>query len=323
MVTTWSATDDAITFDETGQYQFVIKKQNCTASVRRTRYFKLLQREGEQLESKRATATRATASPAKDTKPDTQAERDEPKPLTVGEQRKPQENRCAEPGPPARLEVRPSRKLMRPGERFSFRSVVLDKKGCRLAWVVPAWRLLDPKAPAQLVAPGRLAVDKDAPEGEITLSASVHGQAVRVVVEIAPHERYEALLRQKGLDPSGESRQAAAAAIASGSIGTRSAVTQEDNRTLTRSLAAIVGLVLLAGAAAAWILVRRHRGRATAGAGDVVPMRGASDPFVGGRSSAPSVPPVPRAKICPVCGTQFDASAEYCGLDGAVLVPEN
>ena len=47
IVTTISATDNQISFDETGQYQFIITGQNCTASVRRTRSLSLVQREGE------------------------------------------------------------------------------------------------------------------------------------------------------------------------------------------------------------------------------------------------------------------------------------
>ena len=47
LVTTISATDTTISLDETGEYQFRIEGQNCTASVRRTRNFSLLQRQGE------------------------------------------------------------------------------------------------------------------------------------------------------------------------------------------------------------------------------------------------------------------------------------
>ncbi len=47
LVTTISATDNRINFDETGQYQFVIEGQNCTASVRRTRSYALVLRQGE------------------------------------------------------------------------------------------------------------------------------------------------------------------------------------------------------------------------------------------------------------------------------------
>src|SRR5262245_28743470 len=40
LVTTVTASSTQIAFDETGQYQFVIKGQNCTASVRRTRFLR-------------------------------------------------------------------------------------------------------------------------------------------------------------------------------------------------------------------------------------------------------------------------------------------
>ena len=314
VVTTLTATDREITFDETGQYQFVIRTQNCTASVRRTRYFKLIQREGESPPPKRLASSRA-GEPKK-------TEKVAPGPLSKS--RTAREDRCADPGPPVRLEVRPSRKLMRPGERFSFRAVVLDRNRCPVPGVIPRWAVLDPDAPARLVGPGRLLVNEDAPETEVPLSASVGERAVRVIVEIASHERYEALLQQKGFNASGESGQAAVTAIASGTIGTRSAVGEDERRTWKLVLGGLMAFLVLVGGAVAWLLVRRHRRQqevaALASATQEAPPRAR---VAEQRASAPSAPPGPRAMICPVCGTQFDSNAEFCGLDGAVLVPEN
>src|SRR6188768_983569 len=108
LVTTISATDSRINFDETGQYQFVIEGQNCTASVRRTRSYSLVSRQGDAqppAASAAPTAAKPTARPAND---------------------------CSNAGLPERLEVRPSRKLMRPGESFEFRTSVVDARGCPL-----------------------------------------------------------------------------------------------------------------------------------------------------------------------------------------------
>jgi hypothetical protein len=314
-VTTLTATDHEITFDETGQYQFVIRTQNCTASVRRTRYFKLVQRKGETLQPKQAASRLAAGS-----KPEKASRGARP----ASKLQRARDERCADPGPPAKLVVRPSRKLMRPGERFSFRAAVLDRNGCRLPGVVPKWWVMDANAPAHLVGPGRLAVSEDAAETEVPLSASVEGQAVRVIVEIASHERYEALLQRKGFDASGESGQAALTTIASGTIGTRSAVGEDDGQTWKLVLGGLTAFVMLLGGVVVWVLVRRHRrAEEAAHAARASQEVGVRAQVAEQRTSAPSTPPGPRAMICPVCGTQFDANAEFCGLDGAVLVPEN
>ena len=94
VVTTLSATDDIMSFDETGQYQFVIKGQNCTASVRRTRSFHLLQRQGE--------TPKTQEKPPETGQLPTGTEPTPPPKTATG--------RCATLGPPARLEVRPARK---------------------------------------------------------------------------------------------------------------------------------------------------------------------------------------------------------------------
>jgi len=95
LITNLSGSGSRLNFDETGQYQFVIKGQNCTASVRRTRTF--------------TRVDPAAAAPA------------------ASAAEKPKSARCERVGLPERLEVRPSRKLMRPGERFTFRANVVDR----------------------------------------------------------------------------------------------------------------------------------------------------------------------------------------------------
>src|SRR5207247_4422245 len=154
------ASDDYITLDETGQYQFVVKGQNCTASVRRSRSFRLIQREGEPAPAPAATASTAPPSTVR---------------ATPG---------CTPTGEPARLEVRPKRKLMRPGEEFLFRALVLDAHGCPMS-AAPSWRFRSESAKASLLGPGRVRVADDAPEGDIQLSATVAGRSADVAVEVA------------------------------------------------------------------------------------------------------------------------------------------
>src|SRR5262245_41320106 len=60
IVTTTQASDSSISMTETGQYQFVIQDQNCTASVTRSRSYSLVKREGEEP----APTTSAGAAPS-------------------------------------------------------------------------------------------------------------------------------------------------------------------------------------------------------------------------------------------------------------------
>ena len=324
VITTMSATDTTISFDETGQYQFVIEGQNCTASVRRSRTFTLLQRAGE---APRPAPSRVVAVPGSKA-----PQAAKPTRLPSSDAR----SRCAQPGPPARLEVRPSRKLMRPGERFAFRSLVLDAHGCPLKKVFPVWRLVDPDSPAHLVSPGVLAVNDDAPETEVALNASVRGRSVKVVVEIASKERYEALLRRGGFDDSGESQQAAVTAIASGSLGGRTTVTHGEPPARRYLLAAVIGAAAVAVAGLGLVVARRGRQRGqpsgrqtgstspTAMAGPETAIASPSMSTVGIPYAGQSTPAPPRPqKVCPVCGGRFEPDAQFCGVDGATLVPEN
>ncbi len=294
IITTISATDSSISFDETGQYQFVINGQNCTASVRRNRSFKLIQREGEA-----PPAPPSAAPPPATTAPP--APRPEPKPA-----------RCSETGPPARLEVRPSRKLMRPGDEFTFRAAVLDARGCALR-LTPAWRIATENAPAKLLSPGRIRVADDAGEMELTLSAVVAGRAANVVVEVASKDRYEALLHQGGFNDSGESDEAAVAVIASGSIGARSTVSSDEARKRKRLFIAVLGGAATLLGLVGLVLVLRGRKRRSAGP---APDERAS-------ADAGATPALRRqpGTYCPTCREEYPPDAQFCAVDGNRLVP--
>lgn len=293
IITTISATDSTISFDETGQYQFVINGQNCTASVRRNRSFKLVQREGE-------------APPA----PPSAAPPPEEKAVPVPAKPEPPPRRCTETGPPARLEVRPSRKLMRPGDEYAFRPLVLDANGCALG-LTPTWRIATDNAPAKLVGPGKIRIADDAGETELTLSAVVAGHAANVVIEIASKDRYEALLHQGGFNDLGESGEAAVAVIASGSIGARSAVASDQARTRRRTFIAILGGAALFLGVVGVVLVLRGRRHAAL---DVAP----EEEEVAG---APLTAPRKAAMVCPTCREEYPADGQFCAADGNRLVP--
>jgi RNA polymerase subunit RPABC4/transcription elongation factor Spt4 len=284
LVTTISATDARINFDETGQYQFVIESQNCTASVRRTRSYALVSRLGDvqaSVPSAASTQAKPAARPARD---------------------------CTNAGLPERLEVRPSRKLMRPGESFEFRTSVLDARGCPLP-VTPTWRVISGANLLSVTAPGKVTANPNASESEAALEVTLGDRSVRVEVEIASKERYDALLQARGLDESGESQEAAVLRVESESMGAREVVARDEAPGRTRWFVGIAGACALVLGLLGVLLVRRTR-RA--------PEAPISEP-----PSRPQAPVAsPSAKACPTCREEFPAEAEFCPNDGNRLIAQ-
>src|SRR5262249_30666137 len=133
VVTTLGATDSSINLTETAQHQLQVGDAGdviCTASVSRSRSFSLVRRDGETPPAESASAAPSAPAPTAPT-PSAQAPN--------AQSARPNKD-CTKPGDPARLEVVPARKLMRPGERFAFRAVVLDAEGCAVA-VKPTWTM--------------------------------------------------------------------------------------------------------------------------------------------------------------------------------------
>ena len=292
ITTTISATDDTISFDETGQYQFVVKGQNCTASVRRNRSFRIIQREGEK-------------PPEPKEEPPPAVEPPKPKP----EPRRPKVD-CTDVGPPARLEVRPSKKLMRPGEEFSFRTLILDAKGCSVTGKAAAWEIATEGAQAELVKPGQLKVPDNASDAEIELTVSVAGKSVTVSVQIAGKERYDALLAQGGFNEAGERDEAAVAVIAGGSVGAKSAVAEDKAKARKTTFLAVVGSVAVALGLAGLVMVARGRKK-----------KKEQESGSAGEVGAPrSVRRGHDAMVCPTCRSEYPPGSQFCPADGNRLV---
>ena len=294
IVTTISATDTSIAFDETGQYQFVINGQNCTASVRRTRTLLLVLREGDS-----APALAPVASAPGVIRAPSAAQ-----PVSA----------CTSPGPPERLEVRPARKLIRPGESFEFHTVVLDSAGCALG-LSPVWKVVGEHSALELSGPGKIRVPGDAAEATVELQATLAGRAAHVVVEIASQERYDALLAQKGLNAEGESSDAAVARIATTSIGGGSVVAKDDSQRRRVLFVAVVGGTALVLGLLGFALVQLSRRKA------VVPVT--PEPRPPRLRLAPALTPTgmaPLAKMCPTCREEYPPEATFCPNDGNRLL---
>ncbi|MDC0683848.1 hypothetical protein [Sorangium atrum] len=328
VTTTTQATDASINMVETGQYQFIIQDTTCSASVTRTRAYTLVRREGEAPPAASAPPPVASAPP-----PAVSA-------APAAAEKKPAASRtCDAPGEPARLEVTPSRKLMRPGERSQFRALVMDA-GCALP-TRPTWSIAPgPLASAATVdATGALSLGAGAGEGALGLVASVAGKGVTVAIEVTSPDRYDALLATSGLNEAGESEQAAVVVIAAGTIGGRTTSGEDLGRQRKNLFVAIVGGVAACLGFAGLILLRRGRRRTggevegpasmagAAGEHDSAGAEGTPAPSeaslagVAGSAAAPVRRTLrARGKICPTCGDRYPSEAMFCGKDGTQLL---
>jgi hypothetical protein len=296
LVTTVTVVDEnQLTFDETGQYQFVIKGQNCTASVRRTRVFKRLVA---------AAPAPATASTGITTTPTSTAKPSNAPAATTSTAKSPA---CASPGAPARIELRPSHKLMKPGETFVFRASVQDSHACTLP-VTPAFRLDGDAVGVSITSAGKVTVDETAADAQVKIVAAVGARSVQATLDVVSRERYEAMLAQGGFDPSGASTDAAIARFESGSVGSRSTVLEDESGRKRAVFVGIVGAAALALGAVGLFLVRRGR------------KRSAGSPASARAARAPNEPSRPLT-VCPTCRDEYPPEAQFCPKDGNRLVP--
>lgn len=298
--TTLTLSGDVLSLHESGQYQLTTHGQTCAASSGRWRTYRRV--------------------PA------------EPPPRPAGP--------CATPGAPTRLEVRPSRKLMRAGESFSFRASVLDAQGCSVSAPV-SWSVA-PDTAARIEA-GRLTLAGDAPDAQLQLTATAAGQSVRALVDVVTGDRYAALLATGKFNADGASPDA----ITSGSVGTGDMPENAERSDRKWTFVGIVsGIALLFALIGAWLLGRAHRTAAAQAALAQRGKRGSRHPRGSGTAVYPgdaaaaaprrrsfdatrlenSQPlPAPKpATVCPVCGTLYETrGARICPKDGAQLLPIN
>jgi hypothetical protein len=230
--------DTHIDMIETGRYEIVLGDGRCVADVKRTRTFDLVPDD-------KPVASAATPPPVVTKEP---APKPEPKPSA-----------CESPGDPTRLEVRPSKKLLRTGETFQFRASVLDAKGCATR-TATTWKM-PPDAPAGLTvdARGLVTIGPNVPEGSVEIIVSAAEKETRVAVEVTSPAHYDDLLARSGLNASGENDAAAVVTIASSSIGAGEGRVEDRAKTRRWVFVAIVGSVLVVLGVLAAILRGRSR----------------------------------------------------------------
>lgn len=262
---------------------------------------------------------------------------------------------CSNPGAPARLEIRPSRKLLRLGEDFSFQAFVVDADGCRtptpLRWSLGPGRAEDGRnvaTQASIDSNGKLSVPSDGPpEATFDVIVSAALRSARATVQVASPARFDALLAQSGLDSKGELDEPSVTSLATSSLGT-SNVRAEDGAKRRRLVfvSIIAGLALVLGVAAIFGARRAQRARALELAAKLRHAEQLAeyerkkreredqharemDAHLASVARAQQVAAEATARgqavagprFCPSCRREFSAVTEYCPFDSNRLVP--
>lgn len=299
VTTTMTATDDRIDFAEVGQFEFVIGGDTCHAVMRRSRIYTLVEREGE---TRPVPLAPAVPPPADE------------KPVAA-----PADNaraNCADPGPPSRVEVSPSRKLLRAGDEYSFRVRVLDRNGCLLDQPV-SWRVVAASSAIELSAKGVVKVRPNATEGATEIAASIQDRSVTVTVDVVSETRYEELLAAGAFNSAGENQDKVVTTLVSSTLGTKTAVlenaAQKRRGIFIVTISAIAAI--LAGAAL-WMAISRRKTKQPAA--QLSSSNGTDDPF----RTVEGPPPggSPAVLICPTCQEEYPLEQKYCAIDGSRLI---
>lgn len=305
--------DDTILLSESAQYSTTMASGDCSAKVERSRTFKIVARDGA------LPAASSTPAPSASPTPSVTATTP-PKPTATT----PPPSSCATVGEPATLEVKPRRKVVRPGEQFDFRARILDASGCELG-AKTTFRLAPESASISTVSvegSGRVRVAADAEPVVATLLVEGAAKSARVELEVVSDQRYAELLAAGAGDAAADD-QAVAIVLSSGGGGAATTVVDPGKQEVKRFrfgwLALVGGVATLLGLAA---IVLWRRANTVAALGSET-----GAPTTAPRKDEPAPPPsivmLPKRRICPVCGTRYEGEAGFCSKDGVELVPLN
>jgi hypothetical protein len=332
-----ASSDSHIDIIETGRYEIVIQDARCIADVRRSRTFDLV------APDQPAPAPAASSAPA----PAVTAAPPVPPPA-------PAHASCDSPGPPARLEVRPSQKLLRTGESFVFHPVVLDANGCATG-TATTWTLAPGGGTTLLVDPsGRVSAPMDAAEGSAQVVVSAAGRSAKVTVDVTSPGHYDDLLARSGLNSQGENESASVAELATGSLGAGDARAEDTAKGRRLLFIAIVGGLALALGAAAVVFARRQKRaaalevraeeayeervrladqeRSAKRSAHEAAVRAHQESLTRAKEAARAAaqreaesrafsPPSPQRMVCPTCRREYPMTSTYCPQDATKLVP--
>ncbi|GAC1352081.1 MAG: hypothetical protein NVSMB1_11410 [Polyangiales bacterium] len=197
--------DDTLVLSETAHYTTTMASGDCSADFERSRTFKIVSREGESA-GPLASASKEGGGPVSAPSPTL------PDPLRAAPL-------CVVLGEPSALEVRPKRKIIRPGEQFDFKARVLDAKGCELSSTVTFRLAPESSSLAEKIsvaASGRVKISADAEPMNASLVVEAASKVARVQLEVVTDQRYADLLGTSGLDRAGADDQATSVVVSNG-----------------------------------------------------------------------------------------------------------
>ena len=336
-----ATSDSHIDVVETGRYEVILAEGRCIADIRRSRGFDLIKRDGADPAPTAAPVVAPTAAPTPD------------KPVAPRVD-------CSQPGEAARLEVRPSRKLLRTGESFSFRGVVVDAQGCATGQNVSfALANADDTSKLTVEPGGKVTVSSGAALGSAELVATAAGKSTRVTVEVTSPSQYDELLARSGLNAKGENENAAITIIATQTIGGGEA-RAEDSGARRRLVFAGIVAALAVALLVVWLVVFRRSKRAKKLEAELeerhaervrvaeakrraqrekyeselsaheASRKAASEAVMSARAAAPAVPVAGQgaspgasaeALICSACKREYPPGSLFCPHDGNRLQP--
>jgi hypothetical protein len=331
ITTNISATSDTqLLISETGTYELTMQSGTCIADVRRSSTLNLIARAGV------AASASASASAAPPPPPPPTAAAPPPPP--------PPSLDCSAPGDPARLEVRPSRKLVRTGESFTFRATTYDARGCPTP-TTTTWKA--EAAAVTIDGSGTLSVPADAAEGEYPIDVSAAGKTTTVVAVVTSPAKYEGLLAQGALDANGEVKDPSVALIATGSIGSTTVRAEDASGTRKMIFVGVLGALVVGVCVLAWVGKQRSkRADEIARAADerhadrlrdyeerkrakeaqhAAQMRAHLDSVQRAQEQAAATGAAEKlllgAMVCPSCRHEYPAGSVYCATDSNRLIP--
>jgi hypothetical protein len=315
--------DDVIVLTESAHYSTTMATGTCAADVERARTFTIVAREGATSASASASASVAATAPS--AKPTT----------SVGA---PSFEACDSPGAAAVVEVRPKRKILRPGEQFDFKGRVLDADGCEVSSKLTFRLAPESSTVASVVveANGRVKVHADAEPVAVAIVAETASipKGARVDLEVVTDQRYQELLGTAGLDDAGIDDRPVSVVISTEATTTTVVPPRSDDG--RRRAFAWVAIAFGSGTLLALAALVSFRSRSLAAkrarrVHDVAPPLQTVE-----MSAAPRAPEVPAAtmigvpdapgvapsqiRVCPACAARYPADAGFCPVDGHRLV---
>jgi hypothetical protein len=341
--TSVTVSDGRIDLYETGKYEVTVSDGHCTADVKRMRSYTLIAKEAAPVTTATAIATATATTIVSAVEPFT-------KPLN-----------CQNPGPAAKLDVKPARKLVRPGDTFQIRARIVDAAGCPLTTGAgePSWSLSESLG-VHVDTHGKVRVDETASSGTTEVVVSANSKRAVVLVETTTPEKYEELLKIGGLNAEGEATLGSSITLEGKEE--REVQAFDQGRTRRRWFGGVIGALSLSLLALYGVLAQRarrkaeavktaaferykedmhaaeaaqqaqtevHRAQMNAHLASVAARDAKVNAQKAKAARASETPPLvqpivsSRKLACPVCTKEFAPPFQHCPNDGAKLVDEN